>query len=131
MPVRSLRWARGLGLGIVLGVGGSLSGGRPALGQFLPGGGGLGASPTAATGAMSGNPFLNPYANPLINPALNQQQSMTPANAALYFFAAQQATGGIGSGRMSGARPGPGLPPQPMASGRSTTSEDGPRGLSN
>jgi hypothetical protein len=46
------------------------------------------------------NPFLNPYAA-MYAPA-------NPQNAALYFFAAQQSNGGIGSGQLSGSRPAPG-----------------------
>jgi hypothetical protein len=53
----------------------------------------------------------NPYAVAALNPFLNPYASMTapasPTNAALYFFAAQQSMGGIGSGQISGARPRP------------------------
>jgi hypothetical protein len=49
------------------------------------------------------NPFLNPYAA-MYAPA-------TPQNAALYFFAAQQSMGGIGSGQLSGTRTRPGGDP--------------------
>lgn len=54
---------------------------------------------------MYANPYTNPYANPFLNPFMTQ----TPVNgnAALYFFAAQQANGGIGSGRLSGVHPAP------------------------
>ena len=53
------------------------------------------------------NPFLNPYAA-LYAPASTQ-------NAALYYFAAQQSMGGIGSGQMSGTRPRPGTGPRTVA----------------
>jgi hypothetical protein len=53
------------------------------------------------------NPFLNPYAS-LYAPA-------NPQNAALYFFAAQQSMGGIGSGQLSGTRPRPGAQAQAPA----------------
>ncbi len=55
------------------------------------------------------NPYATPYANPFLNPYLTQMNA-TPQNAALYLFAAQQATGGIGSGQLSGVRPGPRTP---------------------
>jgi hypothetical protein len=61
---------------------------------------------------MLANPYTNPYANPFMNPYMTQY-STSPGNAALYFFAAQQANGGIGSGRLSGVRPGPGAATAP------------------
>jgi hypothetical protein len=45
------------------------------------------------------NPFLNPYAAAYAD--------ASPTNAALYYFAAQQSLGGIGSGQISGVRPRP------------------------
>ena len=60
-------------------------------------------SPSAGLGGMAGNPLANPYLNPYLNPMMTNQ-TMTPQNAALYFLAAQQAAGGIGSGRLSGSR---------------------------
>ena len=60
--------------------------------------------PTGMNPGLSANPFANPYANPFLNPAMTQTQ-MAPGAAALYFFAAQQANGGIGSGQLSGSRP--------------------------
>lgn len=60
-------------------------------------------------GAMFGNPYMNPYLNPYLNPYATTQQ-MSPGNAGLYFFSAQAAMGGIGSGQISGVRPGPRTP---------------------
>jgi hypothetical protein len=67
----------------------------------------VGTTPATGTSALNANPFANPYANPFLNPYM-AATSMPPGNAALYFFAAQQMNGGIGSGRIGGARPGPG-----------------------
>ncbi len=50
------------------------------------------------------NPYMNPYMNPFLNPYASQYPMSGP-DAAFSFFAAQQATGGIGSGRLSGVRP--------------------------
>ena len=47
---------------------------------------------------------MNPYTNPFLNPYATQYP-MTGSDAALSFLAAQQATGGLGSGRLSGVRP--------------------------
>jgi hypothetical protein len=68
--------------------------------------GGTGLSPyTGATG-LNPNPFANPYANPFLNPYaapfMMQSGNMTPGNAGLFFFAAQKANGGIGSGQIGG-----------------------------
>ena len=85
---------------------------RGASAQFGFGGGNPAASstaPMAATG-LYGNPYSNPYLNPFLNPAMSQVTQAGPANAALYFMAAQQASGGIGSGQLSGVRPGPMTP---------------------
>ncbi len=77
---------------------------------------GLAAGLGAATAAQAGepvapttagaaaNPFANPYLNPYMNPYMTSQ-SMTPQASLLYFMAAQRATGGIGSGKLSGSRP--------------------------
>jgi len=62
----------------------------------------LGSAPYAG---MYANPYANPYTNPFLNPYMTQQPIQ--GNAALYLFAAQQQTGGIGSGRLSGSRPAP------------------------
>ena len=47
---------------------------------------------------------MNPYTNPFLNPYATQFP-MSGSDAALSFLAAQQATGGLGSGRISGVRP--------------------------
>ena len=60
-------------------------------------------SPSSGLNGMAGNPFANPYLNPYLNPMMTNQTT-TPQNAALYFLAAQQTAGGIGSGRLSGSR---------------------------
>lgn len=62
----------------------------------------IGSAPYAG---MYANPYANPYTNPFLNPYMTQQP--VQGNAALYLFAAQQQTGGIGSGRLSGSRPAP------------------------
>jgi hypothetical protein len=60
--------------------------------------------------AMNPNPMTNPLANPFLNPYLTQVPAQ--GNMSLYyFFAAQQASGGLGSGQLSGVRPGPGSAP--------------------
>jgi hypothetical protein len=54
----------------------------------------------ATLGAGYTNPYANPYMNPAMNPYLNPymtQVSTNQANALMYFMAAQQARGGIGS----------------------------------
>jgi hypothetical protein len=61
---------------------------------------------------VTGGPaaFANPYANPYLNPFLNPfaaQTSMGRRDALYYLFAAQSANGGLGSGQLSGVRPGP------------------------
>jgi hypothetical protein len=77
-------------------------------GGAAPGGSAGGPTQTPAAGSMYANPLMNPYMNPLVNPYANQQATAaSPANAALYLFAAQSMYGGIGSGRISGTRPGP------------------------
>lgn len=60
--------------------------------------------------AMNPNPMTNPLANPFLNPYLTQVPA-TGNMSLYYFFAAQQASGGLGSGQLSGVRPGPGSPP--------------------
>jgi hypothetical protein len=90
----------GVGLGLCLGVEASLAraqvGGAAGTGSTLPG-----AQGSAGMAAMYANPYTNPYTNPFLNPYMAQGQT-TPGNAAVYFFAAQQASGGIGSGRIGG-----------------------------
>ena len=62
------------------------------------------SSTLARTPGMFTNPYMNPYANPYLNPYATQYPMSGP-DAAFSFFAAQQATGGLGSGRLSGVRP--------------------------
>ncbi|MFO0910351.1 MAG: hypothetical protein U0794_18735 [Isosphaeraceae bacterium] len=72
--------------------------------------GGDATAPTRGMGAINANPFTNPYMNPFMNPYAGEAISnngVTPSQAAMYFLAAQQANGGIGSGRLSGTRPDP------------------------
>jgi hypothetical protein len=92
-------------VGLVLG----LASGTTARAQFGIIGGPVTGTPTGSgtPAAAFANPLMNPYMNPLINPYATQQVT-TPGNAALYLFAAQSMYTGIGSGRISGVRPGPG-----------------------
>jgi len=81
--------------------------GREVSAQLAPG---AGAVPSMTSGNPQAAPMLNanPYTNPSLNPFLNPymaQFPMTSGNAALFFLAAQQANGGIGSGQLSGVRP--------------------------
>jgi hypothetical protein len=48
--------------------------------------------------------YYNPYMNPILNPALTQRP-MDPAVPLLYLMGANDAAGGLGSGRLSGVRP--------------------------
>jgi hypothetical protein len=77
-------------------------GSTPAAGSA--GGGGI-------QGSTLSNFLMNPYMNPLINPYAGSTtaSTITPGDMALYMFAAQSMynNGGIGSGRISGTRPGP------------------------
>ena len=91
-------WIKGFGLAIGLIAANS---GQSAMAQ-VPAPANLGM-PSAA---MMANPYLNPYMNPYLNP-MAAQQRISPGNAALYMYAANSANGGIGSGRISGTRPGP------------------------
>jgi hypothetical protein len=65
------------------------------------------APSSAMTPGLYANPYTNPYVNPFLNPYMAPFTQAGPRDAALYFFAAQQAAGGIGSGQLSGVRPGP------------------------
>jgi hypothetical protein len=69
--------------------------------------------------AMTPGLYANPYAVPTMNPFLNPYAAIyadaSPTNAALYFFAAQQSMGGIGSGQISGVRPRPSAAPAPSS----------------
>ena len=64
-------------------------------------------SAVAQVGAPAANPFTNPVTNPYLNPYLNPYVNpsvMGRDGALLYFLSAQQASGGIGSGMLSGLR---------------------------
>jgi hypothetical protein len=61
-------------------------------------------------------PFANPYTNPFLNPYM-AQTTMGRQTTLMYFLAANQANGGLGSGQISGSRPAPG------SSGRRQTAE--------
>jgi hypothetical protein len=76
-------------------------------------------------GAMYANPYANPYLNPFLNPYMAQTPT-SAGNAALYLFSAQQANGGIGSGRISGVRPGPSAAPAPAAAASNRRVSDTP-----
>jgi hypothetical protein len=84
-----------------------------------------GTAPPGTTSVF--NPFANPYAAPLLYSSmlpdqqsqtqgaasqLLNQGSMTPAQMSLLMLATQQPMG-IGSGRLSGTRSGPGANPRP------------------
>ncbi len=72
--------------------------------QFVPPpGGGASASNASSSNSIGmslTNPFLNPYAAAL------SQQPLDTGTMAMYFMAARQASGGIGTGVPSGTRPG-------------------------
>lgn len=70
------------------------------------------------------NPYMNPYMNPYLNPYATTQQ-MSPGNAALYFFSAQASMGGIGSGQISGVRPGPNTPARGERDGEGRPRDEG------
>ncbi len=50
---------------------------------------------------LTPNPFTNPYANPFLNPYA-MQQPVDRESLLLYFLSAQKASGGLGSGQLSG-----------------------------
>jgi hypothetical protein len=110
------RFGRRVALTLALGCGVA-----PRLVQAQVVGTGVGSAPYAA---MYANPYANPYTNPFLNPYMTQQPIQ--GNAALYFFAAQQQSGGIGSGRLSGSRPAAKpAQPQPVADERRITDRPG------
>lgn len=88
---------------------------------------GTGTSVATPYAGMYANPYANPYTNPFLNPYMTQQPIQ--GNAAVYLFAAQQQTGGIGSGRLSGSRPDPSAarpaPPRQVADDRRATDRPG------
>lgn len=51
---------------------------------------------------MMANPYMNPLLNPYMNPLATQTSQGQAGNPALYFLAAQQLNGGLGSGRLGG-----------------------------
>jgi hypothetical protein len=86
---------------------------RGAYAQFGTGAVGGASGGLPATASQMANPYTNPMMNPFLNPymaAFSQPATTqnTAQNAAMYFFAAQAASGGIGSGQLSGSRPAPG-----------------------
>ncbi len=91
----------------------------PARAQGVP----FAPPPAGGPASPAGNMFANSYANPFLNPyaAALSQQPMDTGTMALYFLAARQAGGGIGTGKLSGTRPGP------AAAGREIASTDAPR----
>lgn len=93
---------------------------------------GAGSSPGVLTPFGTGTGlYANPYTNPYMNPFLNPYATQTPTsagNAALYFMAAQQRNGGLGSGQLGGPKaPAPGRGRRSPA----TPTEESPRGASN
>lgn len=62
--------------------------------------------PTGSAG-MTANPYANLYLNPFLPSYMGQSSSITSNNTLLYMMMAQQMGGGIGSGQLSGVRPGP------------------------
>src|SRR4051812_25143008 len=121
MRRRALRWIGGALLVLICGGGG----GRAVQAQASRGRGpattGVNAN-TAAPG-FYGNPYAVPTMNPFLNPYASLYAPASPQNAALYFFAAQQSMGGIGSGQMSGTRPRPGTGTAPAAAASPTPSD--------
>ena len=65
---------------------------------------------SSGSASMYANPIMNPYMNPFMNPYMTQTQTTQPGNLLMYMYAANQANGGIGSGRISGTRPSPSAP---------------------
>jgi hypothetical protein len=105
------RKLRGLWVSAAVGLAVALAPGN-ARAQF----GLIGGPPAAASGGSSAtgsapmlsNFLMNPYMNPLINPYAGQQATATSnSDMALYMLAATSMYSGIGSGRISGTRPGP------------------------
>jgi hypothetical protein len=69
------------------------------------------------------NPFLNPYMAMFAQGnSANANANANAQNAAMFFLAAQSASGGLGSGQLSGVRPGPGTP---RAAGRAARAAQG------
>ncbi len=63
------------------------------------------AAPAIPSAGATPSPFLSPAANPYLNPYLSTpNQTMSGETALLFMLSAQNASGGIGSGRMSGVK---------------------------
>ena len=101
-------WGVGLGLALASAFGPGSSSARAQTAADLSG------VPDAVNGqgqslrgnpSMFANPYMNPYLNPFLTPSAATQQ-MPPGDAALFYFAAQSAMGGIGSGRLGGPKAG-------------------------
>ena len=76
------------------------------LGPRCRGGALVDAGQPADRPILNGQSVHEPLSEPVHEPLHAPSQPTTPEQRrALYFFAAQQANGGIGSGRLSGARP--------------------------
>jgi hypothetical protein len=59
----------------------------------------------SSAGGYVQSPYANPYMNPLFNP-FSANASMDKTAVGYYAFQMQQANGGLGSGKLSGVRPG-------------------------
>jgi hypothetical protein len=110
VTIRALAWALA-GVASWAGAAGAQTMG--AAGSVAYGGMGTGASlGSGAPAGLYANPYMVPAMNPFLNPYASLYAPTSPQNAALYFFAAQQSMGGIGSGQLSGSRPRPGAQAQ-------------------
>jgi hypothetical protein len=75
---------------------------------------------------QSGNMFMNPMASPMLYGGMfGNMLPMTQQQQGMMFLAGQSQMFGIGSGQLSGARPGPG---SPRASRGRTAQQARPRG---
>jgi hypothetical protein len=86
---------------------------RPAPAQIFGGTSGGGAGSGAGATGFTANPYAMPMMNPFMNPYAAMYAPANQQNLALYFLAAQSASGGIGSGQMSGTRPRPAVQAAP------------------
>lgn len=121
MMGRCTRW-------LVLAIAAVYLGTAPGAVRAQAGRGVVGTGPSGSTPGFFANPYANPYVNPYLNPYMIQA-NMRPGDAALYFTAAQQALGGIGSGQLSGVRPPRGTATAPVpARGETTNSSMVPGG---
>lgn len=93
------RWQKVLTLG-ALGLGLGMT---PVRAQAQSG---VGSQTTTSTGVGMLNPYTNPMMNPFLNPYMAASGQTAVGNPALYFMAAQQMNGGIGSGRLGGPNAG-------------------------